>query len=210
MKPAELKILVFRLRWPLLILICALFLALGINGYGYQRVQSHQLQLQTVENERSQVQTQLAELQQQDANRRQSTQTYAEMLEKRVIGPEPRLEWAEALQSIVKTQRIPQLDYVIAAQRPFEKPSPVPLASHQVMASQLQMKFQLLHEGDLLALADVMAQWPAAPLVRHCQIKLEQQQNNEGQVISNLNGDCAIDLLSWQPQSAPTEGAPQS
>lgn len=205
----ELKELAYRLRWSLLALLVALALALGINGYGFQRVQLHKTELQNAENDRSQVQTQLTELQQQDANRRQSTQTYAEMLEKRVIGQEPRLEWAEAMQNLVSTQRIPVLEYVIAAQRPYEKTAPAALTTHQVKASQLQLKFQMLHEGDLLALLAAMPQWPAAPIMRRCQIKLEPMQNSDGQAISNLTGECVMDLLSWQPGTAPVEGAPQ-
>ena len=73
-----------------------------------------------------------------------------------VIGKEQRLNWIEVLQNAGARIKLPSLSYSISSQTDFKPPYPIVMGSYKLYKSEMTLDLQLLHEGDLLSLLDVI------------------------------------------------------
>ena len=112
------------------------------------------------------------------------------------IGQERRLDWIETLRSTGVDIKLPSLSYTIESQKTFMPTFSVNMGRYRLYKSDMNLKIQLLHEGDLFKLLDQLEQ-KAKGLYRVSNCKLNN--NIRGRLtddpdIGNVSADC---LLEW-------------
>lgn len=160
--------------------------------------------------ERSQ-QERLAQAQQQlEAARQNHTRTAAEqeiirrylapyqaLLDARQIGAERRLDWIEALDRSREQHKFFPLDYDIASQRPYTFPGLPAANALTISASRMNIKFPLLHEGDLFTLLnDLRSRKAGLFILDQCDIARNPQEGKPLRLAPNLAAECALDWLT--------------
>jgi len=125
---------------------------------------------------------------------------YQALIDKGFIGEEQRQTWIQALQDIQKAYRLFPIEYKL---NPLTQSQPsflTNLAGFTIHQSQMNLNFDMLHEGDLLQLTDALADKQLANwLLRNCLIS-----RNDALVSKHamLNAQCAID---WYTLSEPVK-----
>jgi len=112
------------------------------------------------------------------------------------IGQERRLDWIETLRSTGVEIKLPSLSYTIESQKTFIPNFSVNMGRYRLYKSDMSLKIQLLHEGDLFNLLNELdGKAKGLYRVSHCRLnnnikgKLTDDPN-----IANVSADC---LLEW-------------
>jgi hypothetical protein len=97
---------------------------------------------------------------------------FLELLERGVLGREDRLSWVESLKAAVADLDAQRLEYRIDARRSWDGPVTVPSAPFEVLASRMELRAVLWHEGDLVTLIDSLAKRARGLFVtRRCRLE---------------------------------------
>lgn len=116
------------------------------------------------------------------------------------IGPEQRLDWIEAIARIKAARRILKLEYEFAPQRLVDStllPGGASAGGFEIMSSQMQLRLELLHEGELLAfLAELRDTVQALVKVRSCTIERTASGNAGRGNLAQLKADCTLDWIT--------------
>ena len=81
---------------------------------------------------------------------------FLELQERGVIGREQRLAWIETLRDADEKIMLPSMTYEIKSQGVYLPPFSTSMGRFQVFASGMSLNMQLLHEGDLLKMFEVL------------------------------------------------------
>ena len=184
-----------RLLLPLVIAVALIAAGVGIvfsTGEGLRMAQAH---LGVAQSERRQNAERLARIAEEEREVNQKLDVYRRLLDLHIIGPERRLEWADAMTRI-RTQRELDLRYRVERQRQLlsapGKPAPV-----DFYASTMKVELQLLHEEDLLRfLADLRASGNAYYSIQKCTLTRAGVAPNAASLAPRLRGDCDVDLVT--------------
>lgn len=106
---------------------------------------------------RNDIRVRLARARDEQVELNDKIRRYQAIREQGYIGPEQRLDWVEAIARIKAARRIYRLEYDFAPQRPADAsvlPGGHGAGGFDIMASQMRMQVQILHEGELLGLID--------------------------------------------------------
>ena len=152
-------------------------------------------QFATAQNERKQNAERLSRISEEEREVSEKLDVYRRLLELHIIGPERRLEWADAMTRI-RTQRELDLRYRVERQRQLlsapGKPAPV-----DFYASTMRVELQLLHEEDLLRfLTDLRASGNAYYSVQKCALTRTGVAANAASRAPRLRGECDVDLVT--------------
>lgn len=125
-----------------------------------------------------------------------------------IVGAEHRLHWIEVLQYAAAELQLPSLAYEISAQQPGAvKLAPAP-GTHQVFISQMTLNVQLLHEGDLFALFDLLeARAKGLYRVASCELVRNYTELTEDPVAANISANCVLEWFSIRPAGDPETNA---
>lgn len=112
------------------------------------------------------------------------------------IGQERRLDWIETLRSAGVEIKLPSLSYTIESQKTFAPKFTVNMGRYRLYKSDMSLKMQLLHEGDLFRILSELDS-KAKGLYRVSNCKLNN--NIKGTLTdapdaANVSADC---LLEW-------------
>lgn len=92
---------------------------------------------------------------------------YRQLEQRRMVGPEQRLDWIELIDGIREQRNLFEIDYEISPQ----KQDGAAIGEFSLNASEMTFHLPLLHEGDLLTfLKDLQQRAPALVQVRQCEI----------------------------------------
>lgn len=116
-----------------------------------------------------------------------------------LIGPENRLDWANAVRHAAQNRRLDAPEFSIEPRRNLGQPDPG--TPFTLSASRMKLSLGLLHEGELLRLLDDLARRPDAILhPRNCQLQRNASpQPNEH---AALRAECELDWITVTPSSA--------
>ena len=122
---------------------------------------------------------------------------YNYLLAKGFVGEERRIEWIETLRGVHAQHKLFSIDYSIGLQENY-KPSFLPNMGNFVLhRSVMNLKLDMLHEGDLLALLDGLHEQTTPFIVRDCEIKRPiGALVNSKNVAANMQANCEIDWLT--------------
>jgi hypothetical protein len=73
-----------------------------------------------------------------------------------IIGHESRLSWVETLNRAGERIRLPELRYKVASREAYLPEFPVVTGTYQIYASTMELEAGLLHEGDFVALTEIL------------------------------------------------------
>lgn len=115
--------------------------------------------------------------------------------QRRIVGPEQRLDWIELIDAIREQRQLFEIDYEISEQ----KADGAPFGDYRLNASEMQFHLPLLHEGDLIGfIADLRQRAPALVQVRRCEItRLPGSERHPGD--PNLDARCHLQWSTIGP-----------
>lgn len=152
-------------------------------------------QLAAARDERKQSAERLSRISEEEREVSEKLDVYRRLLELNILGPERRLEWADAMNRI-RVQRELDLRYRVERQRLLVsapgKPAPV-----DFYASTMKVELALLHEEDLVRfLADLRASANAYYSVQKCSLTRTGVAPGAANLSPRLRAECDIDLVT--------------
>lgn len=126
---------------------------------------------------------------------------YLELQKTGLLGGERRLNWVETLQDAGNTLGLPSLSYEIRAQKPYRPGASPPSGSHRVFVSEMTLNMQLLHEGDLFALLDLLDERAKGLYtVSNCELSRNFVELTDNPVAGNITAGCVLEWFSVRPE----------
>lgn len=114
-----------------------------------------------------------------------------------LLGGEHRLNWIETLQEAGNVLGLPSLGYEIKAQKPG---SQAPSGDYGVFVSEMTLGMQLLHEGDLFALLDLLDERAKGLYtVSSCELTRNFVELTHNPDAANVTADCLLEWFSIKP-----------
>jgi hypothetical protein len=186
-----------KLRYPIIGLGATLILVGVLVSFADQYRTKNEIALQAQQNMLMQARQ---KYQSSGTEKEQITQylpVYNDLLAKGFVGEERRIEWIETLRGIHAQYKLFSIDYSIGLQENY-KPSFLPNMGNFVLhRSVMNLKLDMLHEGDLLALLDGLHEQTTPFIVRDCEIKRPiGALVNSKNVAANMQASCEIDWLT--------------
>jgi len=149
---------------------------------------------------RKDIQTRLARARDEEQELRDKIVRFQALKDRGYIGPEQRLDWVEAIARIKTARRISKLDFEFAPQRPVDAsilPGGASAGGFDIMASQMRLQIQVLHEGELLAfLADLRNTVQALLQVRSCAIERIALNGTQRANNAQLKAECKLEWIT--------------
>ncbi len=188
-----------KLRYPIIGLGAALVLVGLLVSFADQYRTKNEMALQTQQNALNQARQKLQSSGLEKEAISQYLPIYNDMLTNGFIGEERRIEWIETLRQIHAQHKLFSIDYSIGQQENY-KPSFLPnLGSFVLHRSVMNVKLDMLHEGDILNLIDDLQQQTTPFIARDCKItRPTGAQVNSKNVAANMQAECEIDWLTMR------------
>ncbi len=195
-----------KLQWPIIGLVLAIMIVGLLVTYADQYRAENELALQTQQNLLNQARQKFQSSGIEKETIIQYLPIYNKFLASGFVGEERRIEWIEALRQIHAQHKLFSIDYSIGLQESYN-PSFLPnLGNFKLKRSVMNLKLDMLHEGDLLALLDGLHEQTTPFIVRECEIKRPVGAVvNAKNMVSNMQANCEIDWLTLRdPQLTST------
>lgn len=110
-----------------------------------------------------------------------------------IIGNEQRLNWIEVLREIGDEIRLPSLSYQIESQQEFTPDFELDMSKYTLFSSSMMLTMQLLHEGDLFKILDIMEQNAKGTFsIKSCSIKSSTTQVSTSSMAANIAAVCEL------------------
>lgn len=149
---------------------------------------------------RNDIRSRLARARDEQAELNDKIKRFQAIRDQGYIGPEQRLDWVETIARIKAARRIYSLEYDFAPQRAADAsvlPGGPGAGGFDVMASQMRMQVQLLHEGELLALIDDIRKSVRALIqLRSCSIERATVGSGDRNNPAPLKAECTMEWIT--------------
>lgn len=122
---------------------------------------------------------------------------YNNLLAKGFIGEERRIEWIERLRQIHGQYNLFSIDYSIGQQERYKPTFVSNMGGHVMNRSVMELKLDMLHEGDLINLLEDLHEDTPPFIVRDCEItrpigaKIDTKK-----LTANLKAVCELDWIT--------------
>ena len=121
-----------------------------------------------------------------------------------LLGAEQRLNWIEVLQDAGDRLQLPSLNYEIKAQEPHHPQFMAPQGRYEIFASEMILTMQLLHEGDLFALLDLLNERARGLYtVSGCELTRNFVELTDNTGAANVTATCLLEWFSIKPKDDP-------
>jgi hypothetical protein len=122
---------------------------------------------------------------------------YNRLLAQGFIGEERRIEWIERLRQIHGQYNLFSIDYSIGQQERYQPSFIINAGNHIINRSVMELKLDMLHEGDLIHLIEDLHQETPPFLVRECEITRPIGADIDSKkMTANLKAVCEIDWIT--------------
>ncbi|KAF0166854.1 MAG: hypothetical protein FD157_16 [Rhodocyclaceae bacterium] len=189
-----------RLQWAIAFLVIMTLVGGASVWTTLQLKRSAEKTSQEATAARKDIQTKLARARDEEQELRDKIVRFQELKKRGYIGPEQRLDWVEAIARVKAARRIFKLDYEFAPQRPVDAsilPGGAATGGFEVMASQMRLQIEVLHEGELLAfLADLRDTVQALLQVRSCTIDRIAPSSMQRANNAQLKAECTLEWIT--------------
>lgn len=120
---------------------------------------------------------------------------FTDLNKRGLLGGEHRLNWIEALQDAGHRLSVPTMSYEIRAQKVYRPDFPVPAGRYKIFVSEMTLNMQLLHEGDLFAMLDLLDERAMGLYtVSGCELTRNFVELTDNPDAGNVTATC---LLEW-------------
>ena len=185
-----------RLALPL-----AVFVLLSIAGAGLvlwvnELSAAEAASLRSAQQEAAQARERLQRIAEEEREVREKLKVYQQLKELGILGPEQRLEWADAMQRIRGELKLPDIRYRVQRQRSLVSVQGKP-GTVDFYASTMRVDLALLHEGDLFSfLWALRTSGKAYYAVRDCQVSRTGVPAAAPSLAPRARAECEIDLIT--------------
>ncbi len=185
-----------KLQNAIIALVLAIALAVGLVLYTMQMSQTSLTEKQTQENQLAQARQKFQSAGLEKSTISQYLPQFQNLIKEGYIGEEKRIEWVDTLRSIHQEQKMFSIDYNIEKQEPYTPNFALNLGALKLRKSEMKIKLNMLHEGDILTLLDTLKAKQASPfIVRSCVIT-QNTPTIEQKFNANLLAECELDWLT--------------
>jgi hypothetical protein len=190
-----------RLQWAIAFLVIMAPIGGGSLWTTHQLKKNSEKTFKEVTAARRDMQAKLARASEEQQELRDKIARFQELKAKGYIGAEHRLDWIEAIARIKVARRILKLEYEFSPQRQVDStllPGGASAGGFEVMASQMRLQLELLHEAELLAfLAELRDTVQALVKVRSCTIERIATGNTiRSGNLAQLKADCVLEWIT--------------
>jgi len=190
--PEELK----RLAAPALAALALLAAGVALIGWADSSLGNAGRALAAAQVERKQNAERLARIAEEEREVKTNLALYQQLKQLNVLGPERRLEWADAIARIRAQRELLDLRYRVERQKLLSAVPGKP-ANVEFYASSMRVDLALLHEEDLLRfLADLRASGNAYYSVKQCALQRTGQAATGLTITPRLSANCQIELIT--------------
>jgi len=183
---------------------CALLIGAGaaLIGFVDSRLAAAERELVSARASRAEAHDRLMRIADEEREVREKLEVYRRLQQLHVIGPERRLEWADAMSRIKSNRELLDLRYRVDRQQPLVTVPGKP-ANVEFYSSSMTVDLALLHTGDLLRfLDDLRDSGNAYYSVRSCTINRTGQAPTGTNIVARLQAQCVIDLITILDRAA--------
>lgn len=184
----------------------ALLVGAGVALVGYvdSKLALAERGLAAAKTHRAQAREKLMRTADEEREVKEKLAIYRRLQQLHVIGPEKRLEWADAMSRIKIDRELLDLRYRIDRQTLLASVPGKP-ANVDFYSSTMKVDIALLHGGDLLHfLDDLRDSGYAYYAVRRCEITRTGQAPTGTSIVPRLRASCDIDLITILDRAAKT------
>ena len=183
---------------------CALLIGAGaaLIGFVDSRLAAAERELVSARASRAEAHDRLMRIADEEREVREKLEVYRRLQQLHVIGPERRLEWANAMSRIKSNRELLDLRYRVDRQQPLVTVPGKP-GNVEFYSSSMTVDLALLHTGDLLRfLDDLRDSGNAYYSVRSCTINRTGQVPTGTNIVARLQAQCVIDLITILDRAA--------
>lgn len=186
-----------KLRYPILGLGCALIFVGLLASFADQYRSNKTMALQTTEGDYQKARQQFESSGLEKETIIKYLPAYNNLLKVGFVGEERKIEWIERLRQIHGQYNLFSIDYNIGQQETYQ-PSFLPNMGNLVLnRSVMELKLDMLHEGDLINLLDDLHERTPPFMVRDCEIiRPVGAEINVNNLTANLRAICELDWLT--------------
>ncbi len=130
---------------------------------------------------------------------------FAMLRSRGLIGEEKRLDWVEQIRQIQEQRKLAPLSYEIEPQQAIKLDAPLPLGDYALRGSRMNLRMELLHEGDLFNFLDDLRQ-RSYYAVQECTLRRVGAVQNLPNT-PTLGAECKLNWLTLAPAAVPRKGA---
>lgn len=200
-----------KLQTPLLILAAVIMVLISLFGVAQYFNKNQQIALQ---NQQNLLNAARQRYQLSGAEKNMIIEylpKYQMLISKGFVGEEQRIEWVEHLREQHKTQKLFGIKYSISPQEKYTPAFAANMGGFTLNRSVMKLELDMLHEGDLLQLAEGLSVENSTPFIlRECEIsRLNAGSQISNQLVANLHALCELDWLTLrEPATAQISLAP--
>jgi len=189
------------IKWSLLACLVSAGIAIVLINYSADIQQQSLHQLQQAQRQLNTAREQLMTAQSDLENMSSYQMEYDALVDQKVIGKEPRLDWIEGLERIRAQGLLPSFKYNIAPQSNYTPNPPLTAGSFALSLSPMSLELNLRHEGQLMDFFSALhSQMPGWFLLDKCQISRTDSTQYSG---VNLRADCTGGWFTMMSPSTP-------
>jgi hypothetical protein len=186
------------LRWPLCVLLLALFVAGAAIAASWQYKQSQSILNNQANASIAQARVKLKNTQTEEKNLQNYAAIFSQLTARGLFSEEKRLDWLESLKQLASDNHFVSLEFDLEAQRSLPAAA-TPMPNIEVLASPLRMKIEAVHEEDLLHFFNALGkQQKGFYSMDHCNIK--RTDGDAAQSASYVSADCSMQWISFKPK----------
>jgi hypothetical protein len=189
-----------RMSWVLLVLSIAAAVAIAVGSNWYlarekresvsadRRMQEARSRLDSARRERDSLQD--------------SAEVFRTLVDRGLLQGERRLDLVEMVNSLRARHQLYSLDYEMGAQRPLQLAGGRVFPAVDVLASRVRMRIRALHEGDIVAFVDALAQSRQGfyPIDRCSMRRVEVAAPDS--LAPRVEADCAFEWITLKEKNA--------
>ncbi|MGH8739179.1 MAG: hypothetical protein ACREU5_08210 [Burkholderiales bacterium] len=183
---------------------CAVLIGAGaaLIGFVDSRLVLAQRELTATKARHAEANEKLMRIADEEREVKEKLTVYRRLQQLHVIGPERRLDWADAMSRIKASRELLDLRYRVDRQALLVSVPGKP-ANVDFYSSTMKVDIALLHTGDLLRfLQDLRNSGNAYYAVRRCDITRTGQAPTGTSIVPRLHATCDIDLITILDRAA--------
>ncbi|MDO8412708.1 MAG: hypothetical protein Q7S51_02840 [Gallionellaceae bacterium] len=189
------------IQWPLL----SFFLILSLGSVAIMLSASYTTQAnhnqQTAQRQLSEARSRLAAAQDDRQNMATYALEYNELLQRKIIGNDQRLDWIEDLEKLHRQNSVLDFKYTISPQQPYLPAPPLDSGSFDLKLSPMSLQFDLLHEQQLINFLDMLRSSKGWFVIDHCALT-RNSTAPDNNLAPHLKAECGGGWLTLHNRNA--------
>ncbi len=144
------------LRWSILAISASIIASAAILYVSSTYIEISQKELLNARKARNDARVRLASAQEDRDNMSKYSSEYGELVRRKIIGDEQRLDWIEGMEKLRQMNLVWDFRYNIAPQKSYIPKSPISSGNFDIHYSEMGLHFDLLHEAQLANFFDAL------------------------------------------------------